>query len=199
MHSIHGLPATTSEREYESHGVLICYTQKTSNQLFIKAFKKTKIFASHICYWQRNFWQGLTETYQNVVAASLKNVFLLAYQIRKNNVVNFNNGDIHNINSKSHSTLYFCLFMTACSLTVMTKIDKFLYNIRNVPAIKKHLSINLCIYGNLATSILKPKLLTNNRLPRTWERNYDSNRWSIYNYLVDFEQRNRKNAVFRSW
>ena len=189
MHSIHGLPATTSEREYESVYVnLFTHKRLAIDSLFHLLINKDNTSLT-IFTDKDTFLTGLTEEaiskINNLANTSLQQMhFFNKHQSKKTiNPISLSL-DIHKINIKSNSTYILFIHDTLLAHCGDNEINKFLCNIQNL-ANKKHLSINLCIYGNLATSILKPKLLTNNRYIAGLATMTPIDE-SSYNYLVDF-------------
>ena len=189
MHSIHGLPATTSEREYESVYVNLFTHKRLAIDSLFNLLKNKDNTSLTIFTDKETFLTGLTEEViskiNHLAKTSLEKMYFVnSHQSKKTiNPISLSL-DIHNINIKSHSTYILFIHDSLLAHCDDNEIDKFLYNIQSI-AHKKHLSINLCIYGNLATSILKPKLLTNNRYIAGLATMTPIDE-SSYNYLVDF-------------
>lgn len=189
MHSIHGLPAATSGREYRSVYVNL-FTHKRLAVDFLFKLLINKDSTSLIVFTDKEtFLTGFTKEKKQRINNLRKKSFEKTYFFSKHQSLKkldpISLGlDIQRISIKRQSTCVLFVHDTLLLHCDDQQTIKFLSSIQNL-ANQKHLSINLCIYGNLATSILRPKLLTNNRYIAGLATMTPIDE-SSYNYLVDF-------------
>jgi len=168
MSPITGLPPITSELENQSAYVnLFSNKCMTIDFIFSKLDKKqTNFFISFIN--KESLYFGLSEQVHKKLNELQLHSFNKSYFINNKNqkrTVEPENivRDINKINTSSLSNIFLLIpdsFLSHCS---GEEIGTFLHSVNRL-AVGKNAKLNLCLYGNLATSILKPKLLTHNRL-----------------------------------
>ncbi|PTO90255.1 cellulose biosynthesis protein BcsE [Vibrio splendidus] len=189
MHSIHGLPVTTSEREYESVYVnLFTHKRLAIDSLFNLLINQDNTSLT-IFTDKETFLTGITDEViskiNNLANTSLDQMYFVnTHQSKKTINPILLSRDIHKINIKTGSTYVLFIHDSLLAHSNDNEINEFLRNIEKL-SINKNLAISLCIYGHLATSVLKPKLLTNNRHIAGLATMTPIDE-STYNYLVDF-------------
>lgn len=189
MSSIHGLSAITSEREIKSVYVNLFSHKRMAIDYLINTTCNTGNSSLTSFSDKASFLSGLNDStllkFNNLSAEHLDKIFFISNKAstKKPNPV-FLAKDIHRINiaKKSHFNL-----IIPDSILVQCEDSDVRLFLQQLSALsyKKESVVNVYIYGHLATSILKPKLLTNNHFISglaTMTALDDSR----YGYLVDF-------------
>ena len=167
MSLINGLSAITSERENRSVYVNLFSHKHMTIEFLISASSQNYNTSLTSFTNKETFLSGLnreaSQKFNDLSDSYLDKIYFISNKSQKKKLDPINLAkDIHKINISKNSN--YILFIPDSILSHCSDKDVgiFLRTI-NEFAHKKSLIINICIYGHLATSILKPKLLTNNQ------------------------------------
>ncbi|ANU38553.1 cellulose biosynthesis protein BcsE [Vibrio scophthalmi] len=167
MSSTIGLPAETSELESKSTYVNLFTNKHMTIEFLLNALNKKQPNILLSCIDKQSILSGLDTPQIETFNALQKEYFNLSYFInnkRKKKTIEpiALAEDIQTINIPPQT--HVILLFPDASLAHYSdeEIDKFLNNLAAF-ASKTKTKLNLCIFGHLATSVLKPKLLTHNR------------------------------------
>ncbi|GLR07034.1 cellulose biosynthesis protein BcsE [Vibrio hyugaensis] len=189
MSLINGLPAITSEQRNKSVYVnlfshkhmtiefLISASDQNHNTL-LTSFTNKETFISGLNREASKKFKDLSDSY-------LDKIYFISNKNQKKKLDPIVLAkDIHRMNITKNSN--YILFIPDSILSHCSDKDVgiFLSTISKL-AHKKSLIINVCIYGHLATSVLKPKLLTNNQY-LAGLATMSALDESRYSYFVDF-------------
>lgn len=189
MSAITGLSPITSELENKSAYVnLFSNKHMTIDFILSKlSIKQTSVLISFIS--KESLSLGLNASTNNKFNALSSNPLQKSYFINRNsqkktidsiNLIK----DIHKINIPKQLDIFILIPDSFLSHNNGREIDEFLQSVNSL-ASKNDAKLNLCIYGSLATAILKPKLLSHNRLIAGLATMTAIDH-SRYSYLVDF-------------
>ncbi|YCO02943.1 cellulose biosynthesis protein BcsE [Vibrio sp. VNB-15] len=167
MSSINGLSAITSERKYNSVYVNLFSHKHMTIEFLISASDQSHNTSLTSFTDKDTLLSGLNrevvKNFNDLCDNYLDKIYFINNKNQKKKLEPIALAkDIHKINIKKQST--YILFIPDSILSHCSDKDvgTFLRTINEL-ATKKSLIINLCIYGHLGTSVLKPKLLTNNQ------------------------------------
>lgn len=189
MSSIIGLPATTSELESKSIYVNLFTNKHMTIEFLLSALNKNQTNTLLSFIDKDAITSGLDSTTIKYFNELQDKYFNIKYFInRKGQKKNLNPlalaKDIQAINITPLSHVILLIPDSLLAHCHGEEIDSFLRNL-NTFATKTNSRVNLCIFGHLATSVLKPKLLTHNRSLAGLATMTAVDR-SRYSYFVDF-------------